>query len=114
MVSHPLLLPLPAELVARVRAGLLTLLPGEARVLCETLQGYSAREIANVLKISPRTVETQMARVTAKCGCRSAQLLRICCYDLAHDRDILDVVGLRAAMYPANVGNRKIAGYGVA
>jgi DNA-binding NarL/FixJ family response regulator len=92
---------------------MLTLLPGEARVLAEFLQGVTRQEVATVLKMAPRTVDTHMTRVLAKCGCTSIQLLRICCHDLADDGEVFDALGLKAAMYPARIGNPKIAGIGV-
>lgn len=106
MPSHPFLLPLPADVVARTRGGLLTLLPSEARVLAEFLQGATRPEIAALLKISPRTVETHMSRIISKCGCTSIQLLRICCYDLADDRAAFDRLGELATKYPFHAGGR--------
>jgi DNA-binding CsgD family transcriptional regulator len=110
MPSHPFLLPLHADLVSRARNGLLTLLPGEARVLAEFLQGATRPEIAALLKITTKTVETHMSRVLMKCGCSSTQLLRICCHDISDDREVFERLGELAAKYPYHPGRPPIKG----
>jgi DNA-binding CsgD family transcriptional regulator len=101
MAPHPFIEPLPSPLVATAREGLLTLLPGEARVFREMLNGRSMKDIAKLLDITPRTVDTQMGRVTAKCGCSRFELIRICCFDLVADDELFDILRFTAARYPA-------------
>ena len=101
MAWHPFIEPVRPELVARVRDGLLTLLPGEARVLREMLNGLSVKEIAIELDIAPRTVDTMFARVTAKSCCSRFELIRICCFDLVGDEELFAYLQEAAVRYPA-------------
>ena len=55
----------------------------ETQILALIAQGYTNQRIADVLCISPRTVETHRARITSKLGIRNrAQLIR---YAIEHN-----------------------------
>jgi RNA polymerase sigma factor (sigma-70 family) len=61
-----------------VRSRFSRLTPREREVLDHLVEGLSQREIADRLKISPRTVEVYKARMMEKLQCRSlAELIRI-------------------------------------
>ena len=52
------------------------LTPAETRVLGQLRRGYSNRGIAEVLVLSPRTVESHVSQLLAKTGCHNrTQLL---------------------------------------
>ncbi len=55
---------------------LLTISPAEQRVLALLLEGTSNRGIAEMLRLSPRTVESHIAAMLEKTACRNrSQLL---------------------------------------
>jgi DNA-binding NarL/FixJ family response regulator len=55
----------------------LPLTPAEVRVFWEVIQGYTNKQIANRLFVSPRTVQTHLSHILTKLSLENrAQLIR--------------------------------------
>ena len=91
--------PLPAGVIRRARAGLLTLMPGEIRVVAQLVQGKQAAEIGTALNTTEHTAQVHTQRILAKTGCGRLQLIRILCLELADDYDLFEHLEARAGQF---------------
>ena len=53
--------------------------PAEARVLALLREGESNRQIARILVLSPRTIESHVSNLLAKTGCHNRTQLTLWC-----------------------------------
>jgi DNA-binding CsgD family transcriptional regulator len=80
--------PLPPDLLARAKAGLLTLTPGQVKVLRELMTGITDAEVADRLGIRPLTVREQVQRIRKKLGLTSRFHLMRAVFALHEDPEI--------------------------
>jgi DNA-binding CsgD family transcriptional regulator len=71
-----LLAKVPADLIARIRAGLMTLRPSEVAVLREAMKGGTDEQIADALGFALRTAQQHMRNIRKKTDCTRFELMR--------------------------------------